>query len=293
MTPDRGAPALSIMTTATESFTPKLPFTCLTDDDLRRCAPSIYATRARPGVSSRYTFVSTAEVVDLLREDGWAPVKAREQHVRLNERQGFQIHEVRFARRTDLQLTSFDVGHTRPEIVLQNAHDGTKSYRIDAGLYRLVCRNGLTVADETFAHQSIRHLDSAPERFRAAAREIAAKVPEILQVIARWRTLTLTPAKRLEFARLAMKLRWGSNSPMITAVEPMKLLNPVRSADRGEDLWTTFNVVQEHLIRGGDSYRPWQNSSIRHKRTRPLAAIEASQRFNKALWSLAEEFWRN
>jgi hypothetical protein len=282
------------MNTMTDSFTPKLPFTCLTAEDLRRSAPSIYATGARPGVSSRYTFVSTADVVDLLRDDGWEPVKAREQHVRLSERKGFQMHEVRFARRTDLSLTSFDLGHTRPEIVLQNAHDGTKAYRIDAGLYRLVCRNGLTVADETFAHRSIRHLDLAPEKFREAAREIATKVPEILDVITRWRSRILTPAQQVEFARLAMKLRWGAESPMILSVEPGKLLTPLRSADAGQDVWTTFNVVQEHLIRGGDSYRPTQvNSFIRRKRTRPLAAIEGSQRFNKALWSLAEEFWRN
>lgn len=282
------------MTTATASFTPKLPFTCLTAEDLRRCASSVYADHARPGVSSRYTFVSTAQVIDVLRDDGWEPVKAKEQRVRLSDRHGFQMHEVRFARRTDLQLTSFDIGHTRPELVLQNSHDGTKAYRIDAGLYRLVCRNGLTVADTTFEHRSIRHLDVAPEKFRTVARELGARVPEILDVVTRWRERKLSAAQRLEFARLAMKLRWGSESPMIASVEPTKLLNPLRSADRDEDVWTTFNVVQEHLVRGGDGYRPWDlNSPIRRKRTRPLAAIEAAQRFNKALWDLAEEFWRN
>ncbi len=42
----------------------------LSSEDLRRCAPSVFAEHARPGVSSRYTFVSTAQVVALLRDEG-------------------------------------------------------------------------------------------------------------------------------------------------------------------------------------------------------------------------------
>jgi len=44
-------------------------------DDLRRCAPSIFAEHARPGVSARYTFVSTQQVVALIGAEGWEPVK--------------------------------------------------------------------------------------------------------------------------------------------------------------------------------------------------------------------------
>ncbi len=119
----------------------------------------MFAETARPGVSTRYTFVSTAQVVDLLDAEGWSPVRASQQRVRLENREGFQMHELRFARRTDLGCESFAVGESRPELVLQNAHDGTRAYRIDAGLYRLVCRNGLTVADADFAHVAIRHVD--------------------------------------------------------------------------------------------------------------------------------------
>jgi hypothetical protein len=138
---------------------PARVFKALSSDDLRRCAPSIFAEHARPGVSSRYTFVSTQQVVALLGAEGWEPVKASEQRVRLEDRIGFQMHEIRFARRVDLEAGAFQVGNTRPEMILQNAHDGSRAYRIDAGLYRLVCRNGLTVADADFAHVSIRHMD--------------------------------------------------------------------------------------------------------------------------------------
>jgi len=41
---------------------PARGFTALSVDELRRCAPSVFAENARPGVSPRYTFVSTAQV---------------------------------------------------------------------------------------------------------------------------------------------------------------------------------------------------------------------------------------
>ncbi len=74
---------------------------------------------------------------------GWEPVSASEQRVRPASRVGFQMHELRFARRIKVDWPWFEIGDVRPEMILQNAHDGTRAYRIDAGLCRLVCRNGL------------------------------------------------------------------------------------------------------------------------------------------------------
>lgn len=194
------------------------------------------------------------QVVELLGAEGWAPVRATEQRVRLDERKGFQMHEIRFARRSDIEAGALAVGSTRPELVLQNAHDGTRAYRIDAGLYRLVCRNGLMVADSSFEHVSIRHVDVSADAFAAAARSVAESTPRVLEMVARWQGVTLTPAARLEFARRAAALRWDEGSPVRQALTPDKLLAPRRYGDGSADLWTTFNVVQEHLVRGGDRY---------------------------------------
>lgn len=179
---------LSVVSSARRpAFAPR----ALASEDLRRCAPSIYAEHARPGVSARYTFVSSAQVVDLLGAEGWAPVRASEQRVRLPDRVGFQMHEIRFARRSDLDQGALEIGHTRPELVLQNAHDGSRAYRIDAGLFRLVCHNGLMVADADFAHVSIRHVDVSADAFAAAARSVAENTPRVLEAVARWQNVIL------------------------------------------------------------------------------------------------------
>ena len=223
---------------------PARAFKALSSDDLRRCAPSVYAEHARPGVSSRYTFVSTAQVVALLGAEGWEPVKASEQRVRLEDRIGFQMHEIRFARRADLETGTFQVGSARAEMILQNAHDGTRAYRIDAGLYRLVCRNGLTVADADFAHVSIRHMDVSADAFAKAAQSVAENTPRVLEVIAKWQAVSLPQTTRVEFARRAAALRWDADQPVTKLLSPEKLLTPVRYGDAAIDLWTTFNVLQ-------------------------------------------------
>jgi len=269
-------------------------YTALSLDDLRRNSPSVFAENARPGVSSRYTFVSTAQVVDLLQGEGWEPVSARQQRVRLPERQGFQMHELRFARRDELDKSMFEVGDVRPELILQNAHDGTRAYRIDAGLYRLVCRNGLVVADARFAHVAIRHLDVSAEKFATAARSVADTTAQVLDVVARWQAVELTPLTRHNFATRAATLRWDAEQPVARLLDADELLKPLRYGDDKSDLWTTFNVVQEHLVRGGDRYMGYTaNMGIRRSTTRPVGSLTVGQKLNKALWSLAEEFANN
>lgn len=272
---------------------PTRTFRALSLDDLRRRAPSVFAENARPGVSRRYTFVSTAEVVHLLRDEGWEPVNAHQQRVRLAPREGFQMHEVRFARRADVER-GLEVGETRPELVLQNAHDGTRAYRIDAGLYRLVCRNGLTVADADFAHVAIRHVDVAAEKFIGAARAVAENTPRVLDTVGRWQAVALTELAQLEFARRAAALRWDGEQPVGVALSAGALLAPLRCGDEKRDLWTTFNVVQEHLLRGGDGYTG-MNAQGRPRRnvTRAVGSLIVGQKLNKGLWALAEEFSRN
>jgi hypothetical protein len=289
------------MNTIVATTSSRIPSKALSTDELRRIAPSVFAETARPGVSTRYIFVSTAQVVALLDAEGWSSVRATQQRVRLENRQGFQMHELRFARRADLASESFAVGETRPELILQNAHDGRRAYRIDAGLYRLVCRNGLTVADAQFAHVAIRHVDVSPEKLVAAAQAVAEGTPRVLEVVARWQAVPLTEAVRQDFARRAIALRWDAEDNATRLVTPHKLLAPVRYGDHATDLWTTFNVVSEHLCRGGVRYAGhvpaaadavFPTHFVRNT-TRPVVSLTEGQRLNTQLWALAEEFSRN
>jgi hypothetical protein len=67
-------------------------------------------------------------------------------------------------------------------------------------------------------------------------------------------------------------------------MEPSHLLVPRREADQGHDLWTTYNVVQEHMIKGGLRYQLGPN---RQRHSRGIRAIREDVRLNTALWRMA------
>ena len=116
----------------------------------------------------------------------------------------------------------------------------------------------------------------------------------MLEAVVHWQAVQLTQAARVEFARRAAALRWDSDQPVMKLLSPEKLLTPVRYGDAATDLWTTFNVVQEHLVRGGDRYLSYtEGMGIRRNRTRAVAGIGEGQKLNKALWALASEFAKN
>jgi hypothetical protein len=56
------------------------------------------------------------------------------------------------------------------------------------------------------------------------------------------------------------------------------------------DLWTTFNVVQENIIRGGLRGRKRSsNGRMRNMTTRPVKALDRNIKLNQALWVLTEK----
>ena len=75
----------------------------ISDDELRRFAPSVFASQPIEGVSERYSFLPTSSILNGMRENGWVPVRAQEQGIRTEARRGFQKHVVRFARVEHLQ----------------------------------------------------------------------------------------------------------------------------------------------------------------------------------------------
>ena len=85
---------------------------------------------------------------------------------------------------------------------------------------------------------------------------------------------------------LLQALRFEDQAPIRAA----QLLEPRRYADTATDLWTSFNTVQEHLLRGGD--RTITTGSRRRGKTRQISSVGEDVRLNRALWTLAEEMAR-
>lgn len=112
----------------------------LSDDQIRRVAPSIFADGKHESRSEHYTYIPTIDVLRGLRNEGFQPFMVCQTRVRHDDRREYTKHMLRL-RHAD-QIT----GEEANEIVLLNSHDGTSSYQMLAGMLRFVCQNGRSQA---------------------------------------------------------------------------------------------------------------------------------------------------
>lgn len=254
----------------------------LNNNQLSHLAPAIFADAPAQQVSDKYKFIPTIQVIDILRNQGWNPVQAFTSRVRDENREGFQKHSVRFAREDGEMIA----GDSKPEILLTNSHDAKCAYQIHAALFRMVCSNGMVVADTTFEKVAIRHQNFEQSDVIDASYRVIEQVPQIAAAVEGYKSLELTEEQQLAFASAAIKLKWAD-----TGKEPIiaqDLLQTRRYADNGKNLWHTYNTVQENLLKGG-IYAGRSKKTGRRQRTRKVGSINEDIRLNKALWTLTDE----
>jgi hypothetical protein len=164
----------------------------LSDEQLRRTAPSIFAVAPCASVSDRYGFVPTIDVVNALRTAGWWPVHAAQTEVRKPENRNVTRHVVRFWR----QEQPLQVGDTLAQLVLTNSHDRTVTYGLDVGLYRLACLNGLVVDCRELDSLRIRHGSRIVDEVIDASQEVIKRVPAVLEAVNRFQQIRLARHER-------------------------------------------------------------------------------------------------
>lgn len=257
----------------------------LDNNQLHRIAPSIFARGPAGGLSEKYRFVPTIDVVEALRGEGFFPVAVSSSRARSEDGIDYVKHSLRLRREQDLGLTlkrGGAVGECIPELALTNSHNGTSGFILDAALHRLVCSNGLICTDSQGSLR-FRHTgrDDLTGRVLEGAYSIVEDFPVIADKVEEWSAVELDPQVRLAFAASAKVLRFDEDAN----VAPDQLLYPRRYGDRRNDLFTTFNVVQENLIRGG-LYAGRKNG--RRQTTRKVTSVDRDLKLNRALWTLAD-----
>lgn len=223
--------------------------------------------------SERYSFIPTTRVLGVLADYGWQPSKVIEARTRKN--QGFQKHIVRLRQEGV-------TGEEIPEIVLFNSHMGSAAFKLMSGIFRLICGNGLIVGD-TWESHSIRHVGYTDELVESAAKALSVSSMKAIGQVERFRAIELSRPERIAFGEAAVAL---VNDGEKFTMQPDALLGARRWDDRASDLWTTLNVVQENVIRGGVRR---VNSDGRRARTRAVASADGNIKLNQALWTLAEK----
>lgn len=247
-----------------------------TDEQIARVAPSVFTLAPHASRSDRFAQITTADILRGLRGEGWGVFSAGQTKAKEDKREHTK-HMLRL-RRLDTTPGGFSDG--TPELVLINAHDGTSAYKMMGGYFRIACLNGLIAGDIC---QTVRvgHTGPAVDRVVRGSFEVLDGLTRVVESRDTMRGITLDREEQRLLAESAVQTVWGDKSP----VEPLRLLSARRWDDRKPDLWTTFNTIQENIVRGGVRGTA---STGRALRTRGVAAIDKNVSVNRALWTLAE-----
>ncbi|WP_378952129.1 DUF932 domain-containing protein [Mesorhizobium sp. ANAO-SY3R2] len=261
----------------------------MTEDELRRVAPSIFATTAHESRSERFMPIPTIDVLRGLMAEGFMPVGAKQSRTRIEGKADFTKHLIRL-RRMD-NVNAYSVGDTVCEILLKNANDGTSAYDLMAGLFRIRCLNSMVAQTATLDSVKVRHSGDVGAKVIEGTYRVLGEAEKTLAAPQDWGTVKLDRDERAAFAEAAHLIRFGdAEGETNTPIQPTQLLIPRRFDDRGEDLWTTYNVAQENIIRGGlHGVTRDANNRRRRVSTRAVNGIDQDIKLNKALWVLTEK----
>ncbi|HEX2679585.1 MAG TPA: DUF932 domain-containing protein [Polyangiales bacterium] len=245
-----------------------------------RIAPSVFAESAHESRSARYAHIPTVEVLRGLAAEGFRPFFAVQGKCRVEGKENFTKHMLRFRHESAIARSGADVN----EVILINSHDGTSSYQMLAGCFRFVCANGL-IAGSIVEDIRIKHSGRVVVEVVEGAHRILSGFAEVDASKDAFKSLQLTAGEQQAFARAALAVRYPEAQAGETPITAEQVIAPRRYEDRDGSLWATFNSAQENLTQGG------LRTTDRRRRThtRAVNGIDGNVAINRGLWVLAEE----
>jgi hypothetical protein len=149
------------------------------------------------------------------------------------------------------------------------------------GMFRAVCQNGL-ICGETFGEVRVPHKGDVVERVIEGAYEVLGIFGRVEEKREEMQQLMLPLPAQQALAKAALTYRFGDEHKPVTESQ---ILSPRRWQDESPDLWTTYQRIQENLIKGGLRGR---NAQGRNQQTRAVRGIDGDVKLNRALWVMAE-----
>lgn len=270
----------------------------MTKEELMLVAPAVFAEAPVEQASDRYTFIPTTRIIEDIqsikvkgKNAGWYIERARQQSSKMDEMH--TKHEV-FFRSTEHPA----VNGVFPEIRLVNSHNRLSSFQFYVGLYRLVCSNGLVVADKVFESLQIRHIGYDFEDLNELIQSIVLNINNVFGWVRKMEGTMLSRDEQIDFAVRAVATRFkeyvNKDTGMVNTGDIMKAINieSLLQAHREEDdnysLWSVYNVIQEKLSKGG--FQRIGTKDDISKKVRPVKNIKLDIDMNKSLWQLANQY---
>lgn len=254
-------------------------------------------TKKHSRLSNKYNFVSTENILSYMRQHGWSVRSETAARCRNADNVGFQKHIVRLEHR-DFKYSDYSI-----EILITNSHMGNSSLKINIGIYRFVCANGLVVGT-SFSEHRIKHIGFTYDKLGTALSGLIARMTSIREIISGMSSKQLTRRQQEDMARRFANKRLEGVASHITDINIKEMLLSVREEDRPADVFTVYNKLQERVIRGGIEYsaersiyaadNPRELIEVKKisNTTRGVKSINKEIELNKYMFDTAVEFLR-
>lgn len=238
-----------------------------------------------PGsVGKTYKFISTRRIAEHLEKDHGLQISYIGQQ-RSNKRDPrFQEHVVRFR----MPNNEDKIGDSWPEIVIMNSHNGRCALRICVGVFRMVCSNGMIIADRGMQTAIVRHagiddMSAFVDRIiYSATMSIKAHAKRVDEMMETW----LDKEAQIELAERMMVHRKFPDWITPEMVLESRRKEDDCTADGSRSMWITFNVIQESIMRGEFEGQ----TGNRKVRTKKIDSVVSSFSLNESIWEELEMF---
>ena len=262
----------------------------LEDNEIKYLAPVAFKSEmttqevANLGLSDHYSFVPTMNVVRDLQTMGWDCVDAKQVKARKKSTNGYQKHMLTF----EHPKYKVEGVEEYPQLLLTNSHDGGNAFQLSAGIFRLVCSNGLVIKTEDYGTQRLIHKGYSFEAVQEMVEGFIATIDETMTRITAMKRTQLDKDQMTEFAKQAALLRFTSKSYNEENIDKVvyidELLEATRKEDDGNAVWEVFNRVQERLVGGNYHYK---GTKDKPRKARPIKNFKQNFEVNKKLSELA------
>ena len=262
----------------------------LEDNEIKHICPVAFKSEmstqevANLGLSHHYSFVPTMNVVRDLQTMGWDCVDAKQVKSRKKSTDGYQKHMLTF----EHPKYKVEGVEEYPQLLLTNSHDGGNAFQLSAGIFRLVCSNGLVIKTEDYGTQRLIHKGYSFEAVQEMVEGFIATIDETMTRITAMKRTKLNEDQMIEFAKQAALLRFTSKSYNEENIDKVvyidELLDATRKEDNGNAVWEVFNRVQERLVGGNYHYK---GTKDKPRKARPIKNFQQNFEVNKKLSELA------
>lgn len=263
----------------------------LTEEQIKITCPHAFMTEpSNPSVSDKYVQLSTIDVIHDMSKLGWFPVVAKQCRNKKGSKGIRSFHMIALQNPNVKVLKSNGEVEGYPRIIITSSHDGFNSFKFMCGYYRIICSNGLIIADKEFANISIRHINYTFEELTKTVVNILEKLPKQIETLNNMQKTVLTEEEKTNLAISAIKLRKGyseEDKVEISKETIEEVLTPVRSEDNIDNLYCIYNIIQERIIKGNFHYSEKQK---KFRKMRMITSINKDLDINSNLFSLASSY---